>query len=68
MLVFQKVTSTRTGDGYTYTAVDYIAVEHTLAYVVHQGQAGWTVTGIDPDDRPATADRTYNPPSYLTGV
>jgi hypothetical protein len=64
-LVFNKVTSTRTADGLTYTAVDYIATVHVLAYTLQQNANGWTVSAVEADDRAAGADRTYNPSSSL---
>ena len=65
---FKKVTSVHTADGLTYTAADYIAEDHLLAYVLKQNAGGWTVTATEPDDRPADADRTYNPPAEITGA
>jgi hypothetical protein len=60
-LIFNKVTSTRSQDGLTYTAVDYIATVHVLAYTLQQNANGWTVSSVEADDRPANADKTYNP-------
>lgn len=67
-IVFKKVTSVHDGgdSGYTFTAVDYIAEDHVLNYVLHQNATGWSVTAVEDDDRAADADRTYNPPAYLT--
>lgn len=63
---FKKVTSVHTADGLTYTAADYIADDHLLAYVLKQNAGGWAVTDVADDDRPADADRTYNPPADIT--
>lgn len=68
-MIFRKVTSQHAAEnGFTYTITDYIADGHVLAYVLYQNQSGWTVTAVEDDDRPADADRTYNPPAYLTGA
>jgi hypothetical protein len=64
---FKKVTSSTSAEGLTYTVGDYIAEQHLLAYVLHQNASGWTVDDVADDDRPADADRTYNPPAYITG-
>lgn len=64
-LVFNKVTSVRSEDGLTYTAVDYIATIHVLAYTLQQNANGWTVSSVEADDRPAGADKTYNPSNSL---
>jgi hypothetical protein len=64
-LVFNKVTSARSEGGLTYTAVDYIATAHVLAYTLKQNANGWTVQSVEADDRPANADRTYNPSNDL---
>lgn len=66
MDTFKKVTSAHDAGGFTYTVTDYIADDHVLAYVLHQNATGWTVQAVDADDRPADADRTYNPPAHLT--
>lgn len=63
---FKKVTSAHETDGLTYTITDYLDDAHVLAYVLHQNANGWTVQAVDDDDRPADADRTYNPPAHLT--
>ncbi len=65
---FKKVTSSHSLDGFTYTATDYIAEDHLLAYVLQQNSNGWAVSAVEPDDRPAGADLTYNPPAEITGV
>jgi hypothetical protein len=64
--VFKKVTSTANDGTFTHTITDFIAEEHVLPYVLRQNSVGWNVTAIDEDDRPADADRSYNPPAYLT--
>lgn len=65
---FKKVTSTHSADGFDYTVTDFIATDHLLAYVLNQNAGGWTVSAIEDDDRPADADRTYNPPAEITGA
>lgn len=62
---FNKITSTHDRDGFTYTISDYIAADHVMAYVLDQNKNGWVVTAVEPDDRPADADRTYNPPAHI---
>lgn len=67
-LFFNKVTCTRTDSGFTYTAVDYIATVHLLNYTLLQNANGWTVSSVEADDRPAGADKTYNPPTSILGT
>ena len=68
-VAFKKVTFNVPIDGaFTVTGTDYIDETHIAAYVTHQGQIGHAVTAIEDDDRPVDADRSYNPPAYLTGA
>lgn len=63
-LTFKKVTLSTQEGGYTFTATDFIADGDLVPYIVDRSSKGWTILAVDPDDRPADADRTYTPPVF----